>query len=480
MPRDGTPAAKPPASHAIRRHTDPSPRRPPCNGSPDVSVKRPVFATVLMLAICVVGFAGYPQLGVDRFPKVDFPIVTRHHAPARRRARGGRDRDHRQDRGGGQHHQRHRRAALDLDRGRLAGLHHLHAREEHRRRRAGGARPASTSSCRDLPEGHRAARSSASSIPTPRPSSTSPLDGRPAHPRGHRVRRQASCAGSSRASPASARCCVVGGRKRQINVWLDPLKLRAVGPDRRRRAARDRRAEPAACPAARSRRGRRSSRCACTGRVASRRGARRASCVRQQRRPRRCASRDVARVEDGEEEAETLAARDGERARRALGAQAVRHEHRRGRRRACASASAEVAAARCPPGYKLEVVRDNSRGHPHQRRRRARSTWCSARSSPRSSCCSSSATCAARIIAALAIPISHHRHLRADVVAGLHAQHHHAARARARGRHRHRRRHRRAREHLPLRRREGHDAAARRRSRPPRRSASRCSRPRCR
>jgi hydrophobe/amphiphile efflux-1 (HAE1) family protein len=40
-----------------------------------ISVKRPVFATVLILVILVVGVAGYFGLGVDRFPKVDFPSV---------------------------------------------------------------------------------------------------------------------------------------------------------------------------------------------------------------------------------------------------------------------------------------------------------------------------------------------------------------------------------------------------------------------
>jgi len=39
-------------------------------------VRRPVFATVLILAVCVVGLVGYLKLGVDRFPKVDFPTVT--------------------------------------------------------------------------------------------------------------------------------------------------------------------------------------------------------------------------------------------------------------------------------------------------------------------------------------------------------------------------------------------------------------------
>jgi multidrug efflux pump subunit AcrB len=39
-------------------------------------VKRPVFATVLILVICVVGIFGYQKLGVDRFPKIDLPIIT--------------------------------------------------------------------------------------------------------------------------------------------------------------------------------------------------------------------------------------------------------------------------------------------------------------------------------------------------------------------------------------------------------------------
>ena len=41
-----------------------------------ICVKRPVFAAVLMLAIVVVGAAGYLQLGLDQFPNIDFPIVV--------------------------------------------------------------------------------------------------------------------------------------------------------------------------------------------------------------------------------------------------------------------------------------------------------------------------------------------------------------------------------------------------------------------
>ncbi|MBL9037837.1 MAG: efflux RND transporter permease subunit, partial [Archangium sp.] len=42
----------------------------------ELCVKRPIFASVLSLVILVVGGAFYTQLGVDQFPKIDFPVVT--------------------------------------------------------------------------------------------------------------------------------------------------------------------------------------------------------------------------------------------------------------------------------------------------------------------------------------------------------------------------------------------------------------------
>ncbi|MBC7976724.1 MAG: efflux RND transporter permease subunit [Myxococcales bacterium] len=42
----------------------------------NISVRRPVFATVFILMFVVVGYVGYTRLGVDKFPKVDFPVVT--------------------------------------------------------------------------------------------------------------------------------------------------------------------------------------------------------------------------------------------------------------------------------------------------------------------------------------------------------------------------------------------------------------------
>jgi len=41
-----------------------------------LTVRRPVLSAVIMLTIVVVGIVGYRTLGVDKFPKIDFPLVT--------------------------------------------------------------------------------------------------------------------------------------------------------------------------------------------------------------------------------------------------------------------------------------------------------------------------------------------------------------------------------------------------------------------
>jgi hydrophobe/amphiphile efflux-1 (HAE1) family protein len=41
-----------------------------------ISVRRPIFATVLILFVVVVGIVGYSKLNVDRFPNVDLPVVS--------------------------------------------------------------------------------------------------------------------------------------------------------------------------------------------------------------------------------------------------------------------------------------------------------------------------------------------------------------------------------------------------------------------
>ena len=42
----------------------------------EICIRRPVFATMIVLSLVVVGAAGFFRLGVDRFPSVDLPTVT--------------------------------------------------------------------------------------------------------------------------------------------------------------------------------------------------------------------------------------------------------------------------------------------------------------------------------------------------------------------------------------------------------------------
>src|SRR5215210_2919386 len=42
----------------------------------EICIRRPVFASMIILALVVVGVAGYMGLGIDRFPAVDLPTVS--------------------------------------------------------------------------------------------------------------------------------------------------------------------------------------------------------------------------------------------------------------------------------------------------------------------------------------------------------------------------------------------------------------------
>src|SRR5438105_7548510 len=42
----------------------------------EICVKRPVFATMLIMSLVVVGAFSFMSLGVDLFPKIDFPTIT--------------------------------------------------------------------------------------------------------------------------------------------------------------------------------------------------------------------------------------------------------------------------------------------------------------------------------------------------------------------------------------------------------------------
>ena len=42
----------------------------------NICIRRPVFASVLVLVVLVFGVLGYSRLGVDQFPNVDIPVVV--------------------------------------------------------------------------------------------------------------------------------------------------------------------------------------------------------------------------------------------------------------------------------------------------------------------------------------------------------------------------------------------------------------------
>ncbi len=42
----------------------------------DICIRRPVFTWVMMAIPIVLGIVAYFELGVDLFPKVDFPVVS--------------------------------------------------------------------------------------------------------------------------------------------------------------------------------------------------------------------------------------------------------------------------------------------------------------------------------------------------------------------------------------------------------------------
>src|SRR3989304_5664215 len=42
----------------------------------DLCIRRPVFASMLILSLVVLGLSSYRDLGLDAFPRIEFPTVT--------------------------------------------------------------------------------------------------------------------------------------------------------------------------------------------------------------------------------------------------------------------------------------------------------------------------------------------------------------------------------------------------------------------
>src|SRR5688572_2676534 len=41
----------------------------------DISIKRPVFATMMMVALMVLGIISYQRLAIDEYPDITYPVV---------------------------------------------------------------------------------------------------------------------------------------------------------------------------------------------------------------------------------------------------------------------------------------------------------------------------------------------------------------------------------------------------------------------
>ena len=364
-------------------------------------VSRPVFATVLILSLTVVGAFAFTRLGVDRFPKVDFPtVVVTTRLP------------------GAAPEQIETEITDKIEEAvnTISGIDELRSISSEgvsqviiafllEKDTDVAAQEVRDKVNRVLPLLPR-------TIEQPRVEKFDP-DAAPVLTLAltRRTSRSATspstptrcCAASSRASAASARCSSSADAQRQINVWLDADRLRAYNltvTDVVARAAGAEHRDPR-----RPRRAGRRSRSRCARAAASSRSPSSATSSSASRTATRSASRDVARVEDGDGRR-----RDDRQRQRRAGTvllqrpQAVGHQHRRGRRRGQGAARRGQAAAAA--GLRASASSATCRSSSRRRSTASRSTC--RRLDPRRArrARSSSANLRSTIIAAIAIPTS--------------------------------------------------------------------------
>ena len=181
-------------------------------------VRRPVFASVLILSLVVVGSVRADAAGRGPDAEHRHPDHHGHHAAARRGARAGGKRDHRQGRGSREHDQRHRPAELELGRRHLAGGRELPAGEGRRHRGAGSARPREPHPAAAAAHHHAADHREAG--PRRAADLHAGADRRQTHPRRHRVRRQGAAAPARERRRRRARCwCSAAATARSTSSW---------------------------------------------------------------------------------------------------------------------------------------------------------------------------------------------------------------------------------------------------------------------
>jgi AcrB/AcrD/AcrF family len=407
-----------------------------------VSVRRPVFATVMVLAICVLGIVGYFTLGVDRFPKVDMPmvsIVTR--LPGAMPDQMETDvTDHVEE-----------------------AVNTISNIEELRSVSSEGVSMVFVqfSLEKDIDVASQEVRDKLSTVMAELPKDIEQPIVQKMDPEASpvlylalraekpvreitevadkTVRRQLQTASGV------GQVTVVGGSERQVNVWIDPLRLKAFGltaSDVQRAVS----GQNADTPGGRIEAGPQQLGVRIRGRVKN--PDELGDLVLGERDGRVLRVRDVARIEDGKEIAETAAIQDGKPAvmlsiRKQSGSNSVG---------VVDSVKERIPRARAARGLRARGGARQHRDHSHQRacRQRAPLARRAVRGARRAALPrkpAQHADCGRRD------PCLDRRHVCTDGVQRLHARYDHPARARARGRHRDRRRDRGAREHPPVHRR---------------------------
>ena len=318
-----------------------------------ISVRRPVFATVITLSLTVVGAFAFTKLGVDRFPKVDFPIVV-----VTTRLPGAAPEEIETE----------VTDKIEEAVNTISGIDELRstssegvsqvivafsAREGRRRRGPGSARPRQPRAAQllprtiDQPMVEKFDPDAAPVIPVAcrptRPSATSPSSPT------RRCRRQLESVNGV------GQVVVVGGRARQVNILIDADRLRAqnLTVTDVSRAIQTQNAE---IPGGRVEQGATAMTLRTRGRVDS--VAKFGDIVVRQRDGHQILLRDVATVEDGMAEPETTANLNGEpgvmlTVRRQSGTNTVQVVD------AVRERLAEVTPL-APAGYEIRVVRDLS------------------------------------------------------------------------------------------------------------------------
>ena len=422
-------------------------RRVTMNFLASICIRRPVFATVLTLVLLVFGVVGYLNLGLDRFPKIDFPIIT-----VTTRLPGSASEEVETEITDKIEEAVNTTSGIDELRSvsseGISQVFITFVLEKDADIAAQEVRDKVNRILPDLPkdiEQPFVEKFDPDSMPVMTIAVSAPASIRDLTEYCDKVLRR-----QLESLPGVGQVMIVGGQKRQINVQLDGLKLRShrlTVAD----VAQALQSQNLQVPGGTVKAGQREYTLRTMGRVDSVAEIEQITVANVGGHT--ITIGDLGHVEDGAEEIKSLARYQRHPGRAAEHPQAVGHEHRRGG--PAAQGAAGATCRRSPPRTTRSRSSATSRRSSRRRSIRSRSTWCWAALLAAVVIFFFLANLRTTVISALAIPTSIISAFAVVYLHGLHAQQHHAPGAGPVGGHRDRRRDRGAGEHLPLHRGEG-------------------------